>query len=59
MFTAKQEHRAAAEKLGLKTISIYTGLILEIAFWKGLGRFLPASLLSKHPFRPSLLGVNP
>ncbi|KAA8642792.1 uncharacterized protein ATNIH1004_009544 [Aspergillus tanneri] len=37
MFTSKQEHHSYAEKLGLKTIALYTGLIMETSFCKWLG----------------------
>jgi len=37
MFTAKEEHFAYAESLGLKTIAIYTGLIIETSFWSMFG----------------------
>lgn len=39
MFANKQEHHAQAEKLGLKVIAIYTGLIMETTFTKWLGGF--------------------
>lgn len=37
MFASKQEHHAKSDKLGMKTIAIYTGLIMETTFTKWLG----------------------
>ncbi|KAL6354201.1 hypothetical protein LRP88_12535 [Fusarium phalaenopsidis] len=37
MFISKQEHHAYAEQLGLKTVAIYTGLIMETSFCKWFG----------------------
>ena len=37
MFANKQDHHAQAERLGMKVIAIYTGLIMETTFTKWLG----------------------
>ncbi|KAJ5675500.1 hypothetical protein N7462_008397 [Penicillium macrosclerotiorum] len=37
MFASKQEHQSYAQSLGLKSIAIYTGMIMETSFCKWFG----------------------
>lgn len=53
MFASKQEHQSYAQSLGLKSIAIYTGMIMETSFCKWFGnkiRYEPENVLHTDKF---------